>query len=192
MRRLLALLALAAAAATGAPAVAATSTTAKPQIHDGTGDWAVPSQDILDGTVSATAKTITATVRLAAAPVPGLATTYAVSFLVGCKSYVASYHWTGIPQTESASLAEYACPSPSASGPNLPPQPTATYQATGSVSGTTYRISFATLSGLRPKTKVYAAAFAATPPVTLAATTDPSKDDIGGDLAFSKQFVLGK
>src|SRR4051794_38012262 len=114
MRRILALTAVVAAAATCAPAAAAThaathAATPRPQIHDKAGDWAVPSQDILDGTVTANAKTITAAVRMAAAPVNGLATRYAVTFFVGCKSYVATYLRTGVPQTESASLAEYPC-----------------------------------------------------------------------------------
>jgi len=195
MRRHLALIAIVAAAATATPALAGSTSTShapKLQIHDGAGDWAVPSQDILDGTVTANAKTITAVVHLAAAPVPGAVTTYAVAFLVGCKSYVASYRWTGVPQTEAASVAEYACPTGSGSTPDVPAQPTATYPATGSVSGKSFRISFAALPGLHLKSKVYAAALAATPPVTVTSSTDPSKDDIGGDIAFSKQFVLGK
>jgi hypothetical protein len=193
MRRSLVFIAAVAAAATAAPALATPSRTPKPQIHDGAGDWAVPSQDILDGTVTATAKTITATVRLAAAPVPGAVTTYAVTFIVGCKAYSASYRWTGVPQTEAASVAEYACPSGGGSTPDVPAtQPTATYPATASVSGATFRISFASLPGLHLKTKVYAAAFAETPPATVTSSTDPSKDDIGGDIAFSPQFILGK
>ena len=191
MRRSLVLIAALAAAATAAPALATTSHAPKPQIHDGAGDWAVPSQDILDGTVTATAKTITAAVRLAAAPVPGVVTTYAVTFLVGCKAYAASYRWTGVPQTEAASVAEYACPDSSSSVPALATQPTATYPATASVTGNTFRFSFASLPGLHVKSKVYAAAYAETPPATVS-STDPSKSDIGGDIAFSSQFILGK
>jgi len=192
MRRNLALLAVVAAAVTGAPAVAATNHAPKPQIHDGAGDWAVPSQDILDGTVTANAKTITAVVHLAAAPVPGVVTTYAVTFLVGCKAYAASYRWTGAPQAEAASVAEYPCSSGSGPTPDVPAQPTATYPATGSVSGNSFRISFASLPGLHLKSKVYAAAFAQTPPATVTSSADPSKDDIGGDIAFSRQFILGR
>lgn len=190
MRRVLALLAVVAAAATGAPAFAATSHPVKPQIRDGAGDWAVPSQDILDGTVTANAKTITAVVRLAAAPVPGLVTEYTVNLLVGCKGYAATYRWTGAAQADSASIAEYACPNGTPGGSVA--QPIATYPAAASVSGNTFRISFATLPGLRLKTKVFAAAYAETPPVTVSVDTDPSKGAIGGDIAFSNLFVLGK
>ena len=180
-----------AAAVTGAPAVAATSSTVRPQIHDSAGDWAVPSQDILDGTVTATAKTITAAVRLSSAPVPGLVTNYAVTFLVGCKSYVASIRWTGAAAADTASFDEYACKTASSTPAEVPPPPTATHPATFSVAGNTITFSFATVPGLRPKTKVYAAAFAYTAG-WVGTDGEPNKGVIGGDLAFSSRFVLGK
>ncbi|MDQ1685200.1 MAG: hypothetical protein QOC82_1937 [Frankiaceae bacterium] len=189
MRRL-ALLAVVAAVVTGAPAVAATNHMPKPQIQDGAGDWAVPSQDILDGTITANAKTITATIRLSAAPVPGLATQYYVAFSVGCKGYVATYHWTGVPQTEQASFDEYACPTAS-STPALPDKPIATHPATVTVAGNTIQITFGTLRALRPGVRVYAAAIAYTYAM-VSTNTEPWKGGTGGDMAISKQFTLGK
>lgn len=193
MRRLVAVLAAVAAAATCAPAAAATTSTSSavhPQIRDAAGDWAVPSQDILDGTVTATAKTITVAVRLSSAPTPGLVTTYSVIFLVGCKSYVASVRWTGVAAADPASFDEYACETASSAPVDVTP-PTATHPATFSVTGNTIRFSFATLPGLRPKTKVYAAANACTAG-WVGLDGQPDKGVIGGDVAFSTRFVLGK
>jgi hypothetical protein len=190
-RRVLAAFAAVAAAATCAPAAAATGTSHRPQIRDGAGDWAVPSQDILDGTVTANAKSITTTVRLAAAPVPGLVTYYTLSFVVGCTSYVTQYRWTGAAPADSVAMSQYACPAASSTPVPPPAQPVATYPATATVTGTTIRFSFAPAAKLRPGAKVWAGVIADTA-AEVGFDGNPDKGVVGGDIAFSNLFVLGK
>jgi hypothetical protein len=96
------------------PLLLAAPATAKPAaatIKDPKGDWAVASEDVLaarlEGLVAKGAKTLHATVTLAAAP--DAATTYYVAFVDGvCNSWELSVQGLGT-QAQRAVLTRYTC-----------------------------------------------------------------------------------
>jgi hypothetical protein len=191
MRRIITVMALLAACASAAPALAGSKTA--PQIRDARGDWAVASQDVIDGTVTATAKTVQGDLHLAALPATGVHTQYAVVLTVGCKTYVLHYDWNGGLPGSSAAMDEYSCPTSGLPEELLSDQQaTATYPATATVTAAGVRISAAPTKFLRSGIKVAAAATTRLANVIVVTGTTGNSTSIGGDLAYGdKAFVLG-
>jgi hypothetical protein len=174
------------------PALAAGGTT-KPQIHDPKGDWAVASQDILDGTVTASATKIVADLHLAAPPASGVHSQYAVVISVGCKSYILHYEWNGGLPGSTAGLDAYACPTAGVPDELLSnAQATATYAASAAVTATGIRITAAPTKDLHSGVTVQASATTRLANVLVILGTGGTGDSLGGDIAYdAKTFVLG-
>jgi hypothetical protein len=197
MRRFLALpalLAVVAAAATGAPATAATSHPPKPQLHDAAGDWKVPSQDILDATVTATAKEVRADLHLSAAPATGIPGIYDVAMYAGCTLYSLHFTWTGGLPGSKATLDQYACDTGDATTDELNGlQPVASTPATATVTSTGLRIVAAPTGGLHRGARVSLLAEArAEPVIVFSPGTNLDQPSYGGDIGIGNgAFRLG-
>lgn len=194
MRRTFALLAVVAAAATCAPAVAATSHPVKPQLHDAAGDWRVASQDVLDATVTATAKQIRADLHLSAPLATGIRGTYDVGIWVGCTLYALHYTWNGGLPGSAASLDLYPCSSGDAVKDTLGSlQPATSLPATATATSTGLRIVAAPTGALRRGARVSLLAETRLEPVVVVSTgLDLNNPSFGGDIAASDgTFRLG-
>ena len=190
-RKILLAAALAAAVAAATPALATGST--KPQIHDAKGDWVVASQDIVAGTITATAKTIQADLQLAAPPATGVRTEYDVLLYVGCHAYALRYTWNGGLPGTTAGVDEYACATGNSATDLLSGNvPIATLPATATATATGIRITAAPTTVLHSGVKVEAAAVTRATPLIVFLGLDSSSASAGGDVAYaSKAFVLG-
>ena len=192
MRRIATSMALLTACAYAAPALASGSPA--PQIHDVKGDWAVASQDIIDGTVTATAKTLQGDLHLAAPPATGVHTEYDIYLYVGCKTYVLRYDWNGGLPESSAGMDEYACPTTGVPDELLSDQQAiTTYPATATATSSGIRITAAPTKLLRSGVKVAAAAATRLADViVIMGGTNETAQSVGGDIAYaSKVFTLG-
>ena len=97
---------------------------AKPQISDRAGDWAVGSQDITSGTISAARGKVVARLTLVAPPAAGVRTTYAFGLYIGCTPYVLTYTWGGSAALSSTARAGSSCnPSDATSAREVITQP---------------------------------------------------------------------
>lgn len=195
MRRLLALLTVVAAAAASAPAVAATSPSKiKPQVHDAAGDWKVASQDILDATITATAKQIRGDLHLSAPLAQDIPGKYDIGMYLGCVPYSLHFTWNGELGGSTATLDQYACTTGDPSKDELAElKPIASTPATATLTPTGLRIVAAPTKALHRGVRV--AAFAETwlTPVILGSPgLDWNKPSYGGDIGVGdRMFRLG-
>jgi hypothetical protein len=191
MRRFALLMAAAVLAATTAPALATTKAP-RPQIHDVAGDWVVASQDILDGTITATAKQLRADVHLSAPPAIGVRTDYDVIMWVGCLPYSLHYTWNGGAAGSTATLDVYSCGSGD-QAKDLPAglKPTTSYPATATVTATGLRIAAAPLASLHRGVVVDAGATARVFEVIVGVGLSSTSPSFGGDIAGGGEFALG-
>jgi hypothetical protein len=194
-RRLLAVLAAVAAAATCAPATAATgTTTVKPQVRDAAGDWKVASQDILDATVTATAKQIRGDLHLSAPLAQGIPGKYDIGMYVGCAPYSLHFTWNGGLPGSTATLDQYAC----STGGTAPDEidalrPIASTPATATLTPTGIRIVAAPTKALHRGVRV--SAFVETwlaPVIVFSPGFDFNQPSYGGDVGVGDgMFRLG-
>ena len=195
MRRVLALLAVVAAAAPCAPAAAATSHATKPQLTDAANDWKVASQDILDATVTATAKEIRGVLHLSAPPAVGIPGRYDIGLYLGCTPYSLHYTWNGGVPGSSATLDRYGCMQGDAVKDGLNGmRPLESTPATVTLTSTGLRIVATPTSALHRGVKVSLFVETWLTPVILGTPDSLSWNDpsYGGDIAIgSGVFRLG-
>ncbi len=197
MRRLLAplLLPVVAAAAASAPAVAATSPSKiKPQVHDAAGDWKVASQDILDATITATAKQIRGDLHLSAPLAQGIPGKYDIGMYVGCAPYSLHFTWNGGLPGSTATLNQYACTTGDTANDELAAlNPIASTPATATLTPTGIRIVAAPTKALHRGVRV--SAFVETwltPVIVFSPGIDFNQPSYGGDLGIGDgMFRLG-
>jgi len=166
----------------------------KPQVHDAAGDWKVASQDIVDATVTATAKQIRGDLHLSAPPAVGIPGKYDIGIYVGCTPYALHYTWNGGLPGSTATLDQYACPAGDPAKDTLGGlQPIASTPATATLTPTGLRIVAAPTKALHRGVRV--SAFVEThlePVIVVSAGLDFNKPSFGGDFAFgSGTFKLG-
>jgi hypothetical protein len=174
---------LAATALLAAPASAKPAAT----ISDPKGDWSVASEDVLaarvEGVVSKSARTLTATVTLAGAP--DAATTYYVAVTDGvCNSWEFSVRGLGTA-AQSAVLTRYACgDATNTLGTSVP--------ATATVKGSTVGLSAPYALGLKRGTNVAALLAAASVHyVAFGVGMDADQRFVDGDWAGANtRYVL--
>jgi len=197
MRRLLALLSLlaaVAATATCAPATAATSHVTKPQLHDAAGDWKVASQDVLDATVTATAKQIRGDLHLSAPPAQGVPGKYDIGMYVGCTPYSLHYTWNGGLPGSSATLDGYACLKGDTVSDELAGmRPLSSTPATVTLTATGLRIVASPTAELHRGVKVSLFVETWLTPVIVGTpgSLDWNDPTYGGDIAAGSTFRLG-
>lgn len=189
MRRLPVLLAVVAAAATSAPAIAATSPSKiKPQVHDAAGDWKVASQDVLDATVTATAKQVRGDLHLAAPPAQGIPGKYDIGLYVGCTPYSLHFTWNGGLPGSAATLDRYACNTGDVVQDELNGRPVASTPATATITPTGLRIVAAPTAALHRGVRVYAFVETWLTPVILGSpdSFDWNQPSYGGDIGMGR------
>lgn len=198
MRRLIALLAVVAAAASPAfgmwaPAVAATHAV-KPQVHDAAGDWKVASQDILDATVTATAKQIRGDLHLSAPLAQGVPGKYDIGLYLGCTPYSLHYTWNGGLPGSVATLDRYACMTGDVVKDGIDgQQPVSSTPAVVTLTATGLRIVATPTAALHRGVRVSAFAETWLTPVILGTPGSLNWNDptYGGDIAVGSSFRLG-
>lgn len=166
----------------------------KPQVHDATGDWKVASQDIVDVTVTATAKQIRGDLHLSAPPAVGIPGKYDIGIYVGCTPYALHYTWNGGLPGSTATLDRYACISSDVVMAEINgAQPISSTPATVTVTATGLRIVAAPTAALHRGARVFAFAETRLTPVILGSPgLDWNKPSYGGDIGIGDgEFKLG-
>jgi hypothetical protein len=175
-------------------AVAATSHPIKPQVRDAAGDWKVASQDVLDATVTATAKQIRGDLHLSAPPAQGIPGKYDIGLYAGCTPYSLHFTWNGGLAGSTATLDRYACYTGDPVQDERNSQPIASTPATATITPTGLRIVAAPTAGLHRGVRVYAFAETWLTPVILGTpgSLDWNQPTYGGDIGFGNgAFRLG-
>ena len=192
-RLLVAVLAVGFAAASTAAASASTGTKTKPQVRDAAGDWKVASQDILDATVTATAKQISGDLHLSAPPASGIRGDYDVIIYVGCTPYALHYTWNGGLSGSTATLDQYACSKGDIVANGIGnTQPTSSTPATATLTATGLRIVAAPTKTLHRGLRVFAAAETRLEPVVVLTGLNTNNPSYGGDIGSGNgYFTLG-
>lgn len=173
-----------------AAAVLATPAAADaPQIQDGVGDTAVPSQDIASGLITVANGQLHVALTLRAAPMVGVPTTYAVGLYTGagCAGYVFEYNWHGVASESTAYLDGF----PSSTCSATPESPASSVPATESVSANVLNLS-APLPGALPVGTVVTAYAETTDGLVVVTGPGSGATSVGGDIAYGDgPFSLG-
>lgn len=165
-----------------------------PQLYDQAGDANLESQDVVSGRLSSfwSGRTprLRGELKLLAAPAPGVASGYSLTFSVGCRAYTLVHEWTGGAPGATAALTLWDhC----ATRDPVRDEPDGTFPVTFAVKGTTLTWDAPYAGGLRRGQKVTGfSAAACTQICGLMVGSDPSQKMLSGDFAWSEStYVLG-